>query len=67
MELGTEFETIEELEEEWGDEGLNSFELLSTEELDGIQAELDDVSKFKKLALSIDKNANKSSCTYNNT
>lgn len=57
VELGTEFETIDELEEEWGDEELNSFELLSEEELNDVQAELDNVSTFKELAISIEKNA----------
>ncbi|TYA53048.1 SNF2-related protein [Formosa maritima] len=57
VELGTEFETIDELEEEWGDEELNSFELLTDEELAEVQAELDNVSTFRELAVSIEKNA----------
>lgn len=57
VELGTEFETINELEDEWEDEDLNSFELLTDEELDEVQAELDNVSTFKELAVSIEKNA----------
>ncbi len=57
VELGIEFETIDELEEEWGDEDFNSFELLSEEELDEVQTELDNVSTFKELAISIKKNA----------
>ncbi|WP_179374410.1 SNF2-related protein [Winogradskyella wichelsiae] len=57
VELGTEFETINELEDEWGDEELNSFELLTDEELDEVQAELDNVSTFRELAISIEKNA----------
>ena len=57
VELGTEFETIDELEDEWGDEELNSFELLTDEELAEVQAELDNVSTFRELAISIKKNA----------
>lgn len=57
VELGTEFETINELEDEWGDEELNSFELLTDEELAEVQAELDNVSTFRELAVSIEKNA----------
>ena len=57
VELGTEFETINELEDEWGDEELNSFELLSDEELAEVQAELDNVSTYRELAVSIEKNA----------
>ncbi|WP_437822856.1 SNF2-related protein [Tenacibaculum mesophilum] len=57
VELGTEFETINELEDEWGDEEFNSFELLTDEELAEVQAELDNVSTFRELAVSIEKNA----------
>lgn len=57
VELGTEFETVNELEDEWGDEELNSFELLSEEELDEVQIELDHVSTFRELASSIEKNS----------
>ncbi|WP_124980751.1 SNF2-related protein [Nonlabens xiamenensis] len=57
VELGTEFETLNELEDEWDDEELNSFELLTDEELAEVQAELDNVSTFRELAVSIEKNA----------
>jgi ERCC4-related helicase len=57
VELGKEFETIDELEDEWGDEELNSFELLTDEELAEVQLELDNVSTFKELAISIKRNS----------
>ena len=57
VELGREFETFNELEDEWEEDEETSFELLSEEELDEVQKELDNVSTFKDLAFSISKNA----------
>jgi ERCC4-related helicase len=57
VELGREFETFNELEDEWEEDGTNSFELLSDEELEGVQTELSNIKKFRELAYSITKNA----------
>lgn len=57
IELGREFETFNELEDEWEDDDEISFELLSEEELDEIKKELENITAFKDLALSVTKNA----------
>ena len=57
VELGREFETFNQLEDEWEEDEENSFELLSEEELDEVQKELDNLTAFKDLAFSITKNA----------
>ena len=57
VELGREFETYNELEDEWEEDGETSFELLSDEALDEVQQEMGSVKKFRELAFSITKNA----------
>ena len=57
VELGREFETYNEIEDEWEEDDTISFELLSEEELADVQNELDSVKRFKELAISITKNA----------
>lgn len=57
VELGREFETFNQLEDEWEEDEETSFELLSEEELDEVQKELDNLTAFKDLAFSITKNA----------
>lgn len=57
IELGRDFETFNELADEWQEDDTSSFELLSDKELDEVQLELGNVEKFRKLAFSITKNA----------
>lgn len=57
VELGREFETYNELEDEWEGDDTVTFELLSQDELDDVQSELNNVTRFKELAVSITKNA----------
>jgi ERCC4-related helicase len=57
VELGREFETYNELEDEWEEDAETTFELLTDIQLEEVQNERDRITSFKKLALSISKNA----------
>jgi SNF2 family DNA or RNA helicase len=57
VELGHEFETFNEFEDEWEEDVSTSFKLLSEEELDEVHKELSKLKQFRKLAFSITKNA----------
>ncbi|TGK15728.1 DEAD/DEAH box helicase [Leptospira fluminis] len=53
--IGDDFETLEETREEWGD--LETDEPLRGEDVEAIKLEIEDLQKFKNLALSIRENA----------
>ena len=57
VEIGREFETFNELEDEWEEDEETSFHLLSNEELEEVREELNEITAFKDLAFSITKNA----------
>jgi superfamily II DNA or RNA helicase len=53
-ELGEDFESLEDIWDEWGEEEL---EILSPEDIETIRKEIDDLKTFKELAISITENA----------
>jgi len=61
--LSDDFELLEELQDEWGEE-LEEYKILSEEDIQAIEAEVQDLEAFRYLAVSITENAKGQALTH---